>query len=248
MIVFCPRCGSELHEVLKGEWFESPVRCADCGLAVADPPLMLARGSSEEEVEYSLVDWQVPERALATRGLVEVDIPYRWEAGLVLVVPSVAEEEVDLLFEDLAETDEPAEGESADTGDSGSAADVADAEDVDVDEDAVDDDDDDDGDDDGGEDDDDDDGGEEAQEAMSDLFVAADRLQHAPSDQDVGDELSALAAIVDASAPPYGIARPVWRRIQALSAAVAGDLAEGTDEDTVATDARALRDFLRDLV
>jgi hypothetical protein len=245
MIVFCPRCGSELHEVLKGEWFESPVRCADCGLAVADPPLMLARGSSEEEVEYSLVDWQVPERALATRGLVEVDIPYRWEAGLVLVVPSVAEEEVDLLFEDLAETDEPADGDSADTGESGPDVDVADEDEDGVDEVAVDDDDDD-GDD--SEDEDDDDGGEEAQEAMSDLFVAADRLQHAPSDQDIGDELSALAAIVDASAPPYGIARPVWRRIQALSAAVAGDLAEGTDEDTVATDARALRDFLRDLV
>jgi hypothetical protein len=92
------------------------------------------------------------------------------------------------------------------------------------------------------------DGGEEAQAAMADLFVAADRLQHAPTDLDLADEVAGLAATVDSCAPPYGIARPVWRRIQSLSSAVAAGLAEGADEDTVATDARALRDFLRDLV
>ncbi|MCA1657007.1 MAG: hypothetical protein LC713_04760, partial [Actinobacteria bacterium] len=97
-------------------------------------------------------------------------------------------------------------------------------------------------------DDDDEDGGEEAQAAMADLFVAADRLQHAPADRDLGDEVTALADIVAHSAPPYGIARPVWRRIEALSSTVAADLAEGADEGIVAANARALRDFLRDLV
>jgi hypothetical protein len=236
MILFCPRCGAELHEMLKGEWFESPVRCTDCGLSVADPPLMLARGPADDEVEYSLDDWPVPERAMAVRALVEVDIPYRWEPGLVLVVPTVAEEEVDQLFEDLAEADgdAPTEGTTADVdevdaprpadllGDDGEAGDDGDEDEAD--------------------------GGEEAQAAMADLFVAADRLQHSPADPDLGGEVAGLADTVDGSAPPYGIARPVWRRIQALSATVASGLAEGADEETVATDARALRDFLRDLV
>ncbi len=238
MTLFCPRCGAELHEVPEGEWFESPVRCPDCGLAIADPPLMLARGPADDEVEYSLVDWEVPERSLATRALAEVDIPYRWEPGLVLVVPTVAEEEVDQLFEDMAEPDGAAEGTAgaAELGEDG--AEVADgdhaghAEDVDGD----------------GDGDGDADGGEEAQAAMADLFVAADRLQHAPADLDLLAEVTGLAATVDGSGPPYGIARPVWRRIQALSSSLSGGILEGADEDSVATDARALRDFLRDLV
>jgi hypothetical protein len=237
MILFCPRCGAELHEILKGEWFESPVRCTDCGLSVADPPLMLARGPADDEVEYSLIDWQVPERALAVRALVEVDIPYRWERGLVLVVPAVAEEEVDQLFEDLAEADvddagAPSEAATVD-GDEVDAPRPADllGDDAEV-----------------GDDEGDEDGGEEAQAAMADLFVAADRLQHSPADSALGGEVAGLASTVDGSAPPYGIAGPVWRRIQALSATVASGLAEGADEETVATDARALRDFLRDLV
>jgi hypothetical protein len=235
MIVFCPRCGAELHELLKGEWFESPVRCSDCGLAVAEPPLLLARGPAEEEVDYSLLDWEMPDRALATRALAEVDIPYRWEPQFVLVVPVVAEEEVDQLFEDLAGSGDGEESatlnaEAEDHQENGRVDEV----DVDVqDED---------------DDDEDVDGGEEAQAAMADLFVVADRLQHAPADLDLAEEVTGLAATVDGCAPPYGIARPVWRRIQALSSAVAGGLAEGADEESVATDARALRDFLRDLV
>jgi hypothetical protein len=226
MIAYCPRCGAELHELLKGEWFETPVRCTECGLAVADPPLMLARGPADEEVEYSLADWDVPDRSLATRGLVEVDIPYRWEPDLVLVVPVVAEEEVDQLFEDLA-------GDGDDDGDHGEPTDAT----GDVPGPGSDD-----------EDDDEEDGGEEAQAAMAELFVVADRLQHAPGDLDLGTQALDLAATVDGSAPPYGIARPVWRRIQTLSSTVASGLQEGVDEDTVATDARVLRDFLRDLV
>lgn len=223
MILYCPRCGAELHELFKGEWFESAVRCGDCGLAVSEPPLMLARSPADEEVEYSLADWDVADRSLATRGLVEVDIPYRWEPGLVLVIPVVAEEEVDLLFEDLAGDDDEGLGETGDaTGGPDPAADD--------------------------EAEDEEDGGEEAQAAMAELFVVADRLQHAPDDVDLGTQVLDLAATVDGSAPPYGIARPVWRRIQTLSSAVASGLQDGVDEDTVATDARALRDFLRDLV
>jgi len=239
MILFCPRCGAEFGQEFKGEWFSTAVRCADCGITVADPPLTLARGPADDEVEYSLADWTVPERATATTALAEVDIPYRWEPGLVLVVPAVAEDEVDLLLEELDVAD-VADGPAPDAA-SGGIADEKDpagdeaaeegfAEDGEA------------------EEDDDADGGEEAQAAMADLFVVADRLQHDPADVHLGAKLTGLAATVAASFPPYGIARPVWRQIQGLSATVVAGLDEGEDDDVVATDARALRDFLRDLV
>lgn len=195
-----------------GTWFEAPVTCEACALTLAEPPLLLAPGPEDEEVEYSLADWEVPERVAAVSALADVDIPYRWEPGLVLVVPAVAEEEVDLLLEELGG--------------------------------AVDDDEDDS---DGG-DDEEADGGESAQNAMSDLFVVADRLQHDPTDPELGTSVTELAELVGESAPPYGIERPVWRRIQALAAAVATALDDGADDEAVAADARSLRDFLRDLV
>lgn len=211
MILFCPRCGNQLAEQIKGEWFESATPCGACGLVLTEPPLMLAEGPAEEEVEYDLDGWDVPERAAVTAALVEVDIPYRWEQDLVLVVPAVAEDEVDVLLDEL----DPVEEADADPA---------------------------------GGDDEDEDGGEAAQEAMSELFVVADRLQHVPDDADLGASLVELAADVGESAPPYGIERPVWRRIQSLAAAAATASEDGSDEEAVAAAARGLRDFLRDLV
>ena len=209
MIIYCPRCGAAFREDFKGDWFESSVRCAECALTVSEPPLMLAKAGGEEEVDYDLGDWEVGERSAATAALLEVDIPYRWEPDLVLVVPAVAEEEVDLLLDELEEVEELGEE------DEGVVAD----------------------------------GGAEAQEAMGDLFVAADRLQHDPLDDRMAADLLVAAGSVGVSAPPYGIERPVWRRIQELAATLAGDLEEeAVDEDTVAADARALREYLRDLV
>ncbi len=188
------------------EMARTSFRCDDCGLAVADPPAMLAPTSPEEEVEYDLGQWESSERASATTALVEADIPYRWHPDLVLVVPAVAEEEVDLLLDELGEVDELAE----DDGDA--------------------------------------DGGADAQAAMSDLFVAADRLQHDPTDVGLVADVLEAALTVDACLPPYGIERPVWKRIQSLAATLAADLEEAADEDTVAADARAVREYLRDLV
>ena len=206
MIVYCPRCGTPFREEVKGDWFESSVRCTECALTVAEPPLMLARGNDEDEVDYDLGEWQVGERSAATAALLEADIPYRWEENLVLAVPAVAEDEVDLLLdelEDVEELEEDADGP---------------------------------------------DGGAAAQEAMGELFVAADRLQHDPTDDRMAADLLMAAGTVSVSAPPYGIERPTWRQIQSLAATLATDLEEATDEDTVAADARALREYLRDLV
>ena len=207
MIMHCPRCGTPFAEDVKGDWFESSLRCADCALVVTEPPLMLAKGN-EEEVDYDLGEWQTAERAAATAALVEVEIPYRWEPELVLVVPAVAEEEVDVLLDELEEVDE-------------------------LDED----------DDEGGVD-----GGALAQEAMGELFVAADRLQHDPLDDRMAADLLMAAGTVGVSGPPYGIERPVWRQIQGLASTLATDLEEAADEETVAANARALREYLRDLV
>lgn len=209
MITYCPRCGTRFPEALLGEVSDITRRCADCALTIADAPLMLAPGNDEDEVQYDLAEWEVHERTAATEAVLQVDIPYRWEADLVLVVPTVAEVEVDHLLDDLEPLDEE-DGE-----DDGGAVE---------------------------------DGGEEAHQAMIDLFVAADRLQHAPGDDDVVADVLVAAGTVGASAPPYGIERPVWRRIQDLAATVATGLEESADEDTVAAGARALREYLRDLV
>ncbi len=210
MITYCPRCGTQFVESTLGESIEATRRCVACAVSLSEAPLMLAQGNDEDEVQYDLGEWEMEERSAATTALLEVDIPYRWEADLVLVVPAVAEVEVDGLLDSLEPVDEDGDA-------------VADAE--------------------IGED-----GGEEAHQAMTDLFVAADRLQHDPADVDVVADVLIATGTVGVSAPPYGIERPVWRRIQELAATVATDLEEAADEDTVAADARALRDFLRDLV
>lgn len=217
MITFCPRCGAQFREDFRGEWFETGIRCPECGVAVEGPPALLAPGG-EPEVEYDLGDWEVAERSAATTALVGADIAYRWEPALVLVVPEVAEDEVDRLLEDLDDTGHDDLGGNLD------------------------------GDFDGDFDGDGPDGGVQAQSAMADLFVAADRLQHDPEDSGIGADAVEAATTVRASLPPYGIERPVWRRIQALASTLVGDLEEAAGEEVVAADARAVRDFLRDLV
>jgi hypothetical protein len=92
------------------------------------------------------------------------------------------------------------------------------------------------------------DGGEQAQAAMADLFVAADRFQNSPFDDRAIQEITEAAARVADSLPPYGIERRVWSRIQELAATVVAGLEKADDYDTVAEDARTLRDFLREYV
>ena len=212
MIRYCPRCGTRFRESALGESIEAATRCVDCAVTVTDAPLMLAPASAEEEVQYDLFGWEMAERCAATTALAEVDIPYRWEADLVLAVPAVAEDEVDVLLDNLDDVEDTEDG-----GEEPEGGDTAD-------------------------------GGEEAQAAMGDLFVAADRLQHDPHDDRMAADAMEAATTVAACPPPYGIERPVWKQIQGLAETLATDLEEAADEDTVAADARALREYLRDLV
>ncbi|MGH9038483.1 MAG: hypothetical protein ACRD0O_22225, partial [Acidimicrobiia bacterium] len=158
-------------------------------------------------------DWPVSDRGAVSAALAEVDIPFRWEVGLVLVVPAEVEEQVDRLLDEV-------QAEFA--GPTPQAALEAEG-------------------------DDEADGGEEAQAAMADLFVAADRLQHEPFDKGIAHDLMDAAAAVGESLPPFGIERPVWRRIQTMATAVVTAL-EADEDEQVVTGARELRDFLRDFV
>jgi len=103
---------------------------------------------------------------------------------------------------------------------------------------------------DGGADDDADEGddGAVAQAAMADLFVAADRLMHEPTDGMVAADLGAAAEIVGESAAPFGIEDQLWGKVRELSAVVCGDLDAKADPDVVSGGARTLRDVLRPLV
>lgn len=212
---FCPRCGAEFPVEVLGELIRTSVRCPDCRLALTEIPDVLA--PSEEEVGYELSDWPVTERGPVTAALIEAEIRFRWESGLVLVVPEAAEEQVDRLLDEL-------ESEAAEAASAGGDEDEA------------------------GDGEEEQDGGEAAQEAMSDLFVAADRLQHSPFDEGFGSALREAAAVVDASLPPYGMERRVWRQIQEQAGAIVSDLDKGADDEIVADKTRELREFLREYV
>lgn len=215
MLLFCPRCGTQFASEFRGAAFETSQQCSECGVASADPPPMLA--PSDAELTYGLDEWPVGDRVALTGALAEDGIPYRWEAGIVLSVPDAVEDVVDGILDDL----EGAVGDDdLEDGDAG--------EDEDDDEDAE----------------DVPDGGEEAQAAMADLFVLADRLQHDPRDMVVVADLMAAADVAAASLPPYGIAELTWRRINGLAATVG----EAEDEMAVMESAVALRDFLRPYV
>ncbi len=96
--------------------------------------------------------------------------------------------------------------------------------------------------------DDGEDGGEAAAKAMSDLFIAADGLQHGTYDeQRVVDFVEAAAAVAECL-PPYGIEPHVWTRVQTEAAAITTALEKGDDEDGTMEAAKALRALLRQYV
>ena len=55
------------------------------------------------EIEYDLSDWAAPARALLTAQLIESDVAFRWEGGL-LVTAAGAEERVDAVLDGVEDT------------------------------------------------------------------------------------------------------------------------------------------------
>jgi Zn ribbon nucleic-acid-binding protein len=92
------------------------------------------------------------------------------------------------------------------------------------------------------------DGGEEAATAMSDLFIAADALQHGTYDEQRVVEFMEAAAAVEQCLPPYGIEPQVWSRVQKDASAIVAALEKGEDDESTAAAAQGLRNLLRQYV
>jgi len=198
-------------------------RCRDCKMALTEPsPAATEPEGDTDEVVYELDDWPVGARVQLTSTLIERGIGCRWEPGLSLVVAVVDEEATEDVLDEIEDVGLD-EGWDEDDGGLPADAELEAEEGSEVEDDV-------------------------AQAAMGDLFVAADRLMHEPTDDLVAAELGAAAALVDDSPPPYGIDPELWDRVRALAAVVIADLEEGAHEDAVARDARVLRDVLRPCV
>lgn len=90
-----------------------------------------------------------------------------------------------------------------------------------------------------------DDGNDEITYAvMSDLFVAADRLQHDPADAAVAGDFYLASDAAAATSPPFGIDRLEWQQVQELAASLAAAMETDLDDDMIARDAGALRAML----
>jgi hypothetical protein len=215
---FCPRCGSPFAPDVNMEFSTTQLLCVECGLSLENPPEVLPPSEvDDDQIAYELAEWPPEDRVIASADLVELGIPYRWEDGLVLIVPASAEVQVDALLDEIDEN------AVTDDGAALMELDLATGED----------------------------GGEEAATAMSDLFIAADGLQHGRYDEEKVVEFMEAAASVASSLPPFGMEGLVWSRVQTEASAIVTALEKGNDGDDdegVITAARGLRDLLRHYV
>ena len=204
-MTLCPHCGADYTAGINAA-------CRECRLAPdpsAEPSLPPAE-DPDEEVAFELATWPAGERVAVGIALDEESVPWRWEAGGLLVVREFDEAVVEEMLADLAEDD----------GDDTTAW-GADGEGDDLD--------------------------EQAQTAMGDIFVVADRLIRTPDDGELIVDLGRLAAIVEDAKPPFGIDRKMWDQLAARSWAITA-AAEQADEAAVSDGARELRDYLREYV
>jgi hypothetical protein len=88
-----------------------------------------------------------------------------------------------------------------------------------------------------------------AQDTLSDLFVAADRLHHHARDHEGVLGLVAAATAVEALPVPFGFAPAVWDDIVTRATALRDALEQDSlDDEGIEEDAARLRTVLRDLV
>ena len=243
-------------------------------------------GEGADQVAYDNDDWDSGTHAMLSSLLRAEGIAFVWEAG-TLVVNAADEERVDVLVEQVEistlppldptapkvvyEIDGWTDEQRGALAEQLLAAGIAHRWDDDenlvvleddegavdplvdmVDDGALEGDDDEDEDEEGGEVD-----GLAAQEAMSDLFVAADRLTHDPDDGTAVRTLTTAAERVEALPVPYGFTPSDWKIIVTRSAALRemvdqdadgeGD-ADPADEDAVVEAATTLRTLLRSYV
>jgi hypothetical protein len=271
---YCPECGAEYVAtvtqcvdclVALRDDVELERRAAE--QADADEP---AGGQKDpgEEVVYELGDWDPDQRVLLARILDSEGIAHVWEAT-DLVVRQADEARVEALMDDLDTSGEAGldtEGDQVvyevadwapelrdrlvallDRGSIPYAWDenrdlVVDAGDEDEVErlldqveypDAL---------------PEDDTGGTEAQDVMSSLFVAADRLMHDPEDHEGVLDAVEGAQRAESLPVPYGFEPRVWENVVGRATAVRQALEADTDGDQVVELAKDLRATLRQYV
>jgi hypothetical protein len=95
---------------------------------------------------------------------------------------------------------------------------------------------------------DDDDGAGEAAEVLGDLFVAADRLMHAPADARLAADAADVAGVVVGLGTPYGFAPREWERVVGLAGALREAIEDAPDDEEIAVAARDVRELLRRFV
>ncbi|MFP5319756.1 MAG: hypothetical protein ACLGI2_15855 [Acidimicrobiia bacterium] len=205
-MTLCPHCGADYTAGINAA-------CRECRLAPgpATEPSLPPSENPEEEVAFEMATWPAGERVAVGLALDEEDVPWRWEAGGLLVVREFDEAVVEAILAELAEEDGEADGEPGGWEGEGDELD------------------------------------EQAQTAMGDIFVVADRLVRAPDDGELILELARLASVVEDARPPFGVDRRMWEQIAARSWAITGAAEQGEDE-AVADGARDLRDYLREYV
>ncbi|HVV37853.1 MAG TPA: hypothetical protein VHC63_14685 [Acidimicrobiales bacterium] len=89
---------------------------------------------------------------------------------------------------------------------------------------------------------------EEVYSAMSNLYVAADKLMQKPADEATAGEFYVAVDDVDGLPAPFGFDPRVWAQVQELANKIADTLDAEGDPDTVGDDARTLRHILANYV
>src|SRR5205085_5437033 len=80
--------------------------------------------------------------------------------------------------------------------------------------------------------------------AMSNLYVAADKLMQNPADEPTAGEFYLAADDVDGLPAPFGFDPRVWQQVLALTNSICDALDAESDPDGIGSDAKTLRQIL----
>lgn len=104
-MTLCSHCGADYTPGVNAA-------CRDCGLApdLQTPPTLPATDESADEtadeVLFEVAEWPAAQRVAFVSALHAEDVPFRWEAGPVLVVRTFDEAVVEALLDDEGIDDE----------------------------------------------------------------------------------------------------------------------------------------------